>query len=315
MRAVLAALLASLAVGGCALGFRKEPPETSASPDTPGTSPSVVTSADTPAVSTDTEASTTPSPAPGSSAAQPPVTQPPVTQPPVTQPPVTQPPVTQPPATEPPAPDTDVTWTNSVEVGASDAVDDSYFDDALFIGDSRTVGLSLYSGLKTNYYSEQGLNVSSVQTKSFVSDGDNKLTLSDALDANPGFRKVYLSFGINEIGWGSTDSFIKSYTSLVELIQKKLPDATIYIQSILPMVKETAENDRYKPMGGNGKVAEYNERLYKLCEEKGLRYINLNEIFADSDGNLTVTDSGDGIHLGVASSKAWADYLRTHTVS
>ena len=80
------------------------------------------------------------------------------------------------------------------------------------------------------------------------------------------------------------------------------------------MAKATAENSRYKPMGGNGKVAEYNERLYSLCEEKGLYYIALTEIFADEHGDLTITDTFDGIHLGVASSKAWISYLKTHTL-
>ena len=321
VRAVLAALLASLAVGGCALGFRKEQPETTASGSTSDTVPVHVSVQDTTAPAQSSSQNTSAA-APAETtqpslteppATDPPVTEPPATQPPVTAPPATEPPVTAPPVTEPPVTEPPETAALSVEVAASPAVEDSYFDDAVFIGDSRTVGLSLYSGLKTNYYSEQGLNVSSVQKKAFIPSGDDKLTLSDALDANTGFKKVYLSFGINEIGWSSADSFISSYTALVDLVKNKLPNASVCIQSILPMKKETAENDRYKPMGGNGKVAEYNERLYKLCEEKGLYYINLNEIFADSDGNLSVSDSGDGIHLGVASSRAWADYLRTHT--
>ena len=320
VRAVLAAFLASLAVSGCALGFRKEQPETTAPGSTPDTMPVHIPVPDTTAPeqssSQDTSAAkpveTTP-PATQPPLTEPPTTEPPVTEPPVTAPPTTESPVTEPPVTEPPVTEPPETAAPSVEVAASPAVEDSYFDDAVFIGDSRTVGLSLYSGLKTNYYSEQGLNVSSVQKKAFIPSGDDKLTLSDALDANADFKKVYLSFGINEIGWSSTDSFISTYADLVDLVQEKLPGASVCIQSILPMTKETAENDRYKPMGGNGKVAEYNERLYKLCEEKGLYYINLNEIFADSNGNLSVSDSGDGIHLGVASSRAWADYLRTHT--
>ncbi len=267
---------------------------------------------------------------------KPPVTNPPVTQPPVTEPPVTKPPVTEPPVTNPPVSDTTVPVGDddparltarpldtedlpdppevSVRVEESKAVESSYFSDALFLGDSRTVGLSLYSGLKSNYYSQQGLNISSVVTSAFISSGDKKITLSQALDEKNSFTKVYISFGINEIGWPSTDSFIKAYTTLVELLQEKLPDAHIYVQEILPMAKATAENSRYKPMGGNGKVKEYNERLYKLCEEKGLHYIALTEIFADENGDLTVTDSFDGIHLGVKSSKAWIEYLKNHTV-
>ena len=210
---------------------------------------------------------------------------------------------------EPPAPPA-----VSVRVPENTAVDNSYFSDALFLGDSRTVGLSLYSGLKSNYYSQQGLNISSVVSSAFIASGDAKLTLSQALDANNTFTKVYVSFGINEIGWPNTDSFIRSYGVLLDLLQEKLPNAHIYVQEILPMAKETAENSRYKPMGGNGKVAEYNSRLYALCEERGMHYIALTEVFADENGDLNITDSFDGIHLGVKSSKAWVEYLKTHTV-
>ena len=79
------------------------------------------------------------------------------------------------------------------------------------------------------------------------------------------------------------------------------------------MSAKTAANDRYSAMGGNGKVAEYNARLYKLCEEMGVHYLALTEIFADADGALNVSDTYDGIHLGVASSKAWIEYLKSHT--
>lgn len=318
--AALAAFLLSLSVSSCALGIRHKPAD-SGTGDIPGSETVHTDTSAAPDSQPDTSA-----PPVSSAGTEEPQTSPPVTSPPVTSPPVTSPPVTSPPGTVPPdtvPPDTVPPETTApepeaphvVEVGAGTAVDDSYFSDALFIGDSRTVGLSLYSGLKTNYYSEVGLNVSTVQTKAFVPSGDDKLTLADALDANRSFKKVYISFGINEIGWNSTDSFIKSYTSLVELIGEKLPDADIFIQAILPMTKSAAESERYSAMGGNRKIAEYNERLYKLCEEKGLYYINLSEIFADENGNLSITDSGDGIHLGVASSRAWADYLRTHTVS
>ena len=304
------------------------PPEiTSAVPtetlpaQTTGTKPPS-TSAGTKAPAT---ASSTTAPKPITTAAPVTDTQPPVTE--QTTPAVTE----QPPATdtgtayedddparltarpletdEPPAPPE-----ATVRVPENAAVENSYFSDALFLGDSRTVGLSLYSGLKSNYYSQQGLNISSVVSSAFVSSGDTKLTLSQALDTHNTFTKVYISFGINEIGWPNTESFIKSYGVLIDLLQQKLPNARIYVQEILPMAKATAENSRYKPMGGNGKVAEYNNRLYAMCEERGLYYIALTEVFADENGDLNVTDSFDGIHLGVKSSKAWVEYLKTHTV-
>ncbi len=248
---------------------------------------------------------------------EPPVTNPPVTEPPQTEPPVTNPPVTEPPQTEPPVtnpPETEPPQIfHPVRVPECETVDDSFFADAVFIGDSRTVGLSLWSGLKSNYYSEVGLNVSSVQKRAYVPSGDSKLTLAEAL-AQSRFTKVYLSFGINEIGWSSTKSFISTYTNLVNLVKEKLPDADIYVQAILPMSKKTAESDTYSPMGGNDKIAEYNEALLDLCESEGLYFVDLCEVFADENGDLNATDSGDGIHLGSKSYHTWADYLRTHVV-
>ena len=59
-------------------------------------------------------------------------------------------------------------------------------------------------------------------------------------------------------------------------------------------------------------MVEYNRLLLQMCEERGLYFINHYEIFADENGYLAAADSTDGIHLGVKSSRAWADYLRTH---
>jgi len=212
-------------------------PETVAPPETSEKLPPDTLPPETSAPPVTTSHSTTPP------ATKPPVTKPPVTQPPVTKPPVTQPPVTEPPVTNPPVSDTTVFAGDddparltarpldttdlpdppeiSVRVAESKAVESSYFSDALFLGDSRTVGLSLYSGLKSNYYSQQGLNISSVVSSAFIASGDKKITLSQALDAKKDFTKVYISFGINEIGWPSTDSFIKAYTTLVELLQEE----------------------------------------------------------------------------------------------
>ncbi len=245
----------------------------------------------------------------------PPVTDPPVTDPPVTDPPVTDPPVTNPPETDPPVTDPPVTnppvFEPIVVVPESVRVDDSYFADALFIGDSRTVGLSLYSGLRSNYYSEVGLNLSTVFTKGYI--GDAKLTLAQALTVNPSFTKVYLAFGINEIsGWPSKQAFFDRYEELILLLREKLPHAQIAVQAIIPMSGAAASSDRYRDIGVNEKVAEYNRLLQAMCAEHGIYFIDVYEIFADENGHLYAADSTDGIHLGVASSRRWVDYLRTH---
>ncbi len=251
-----------------------------------------------------------------------PITNLPETDAPETDAPETDAPETDAPETDAPetdAPETDAPETEEpvvnppvqiVVVPESEQVEDSYFSDALFIGDSRTVGLAYYSGLKSNYYSEQGLNVSSVLKKGYI--GDAKLTLAQALDANPGFTKVYLSFGINEIGWPSTQSFFDYYVALINLVREKLPDAAICVQAVLPMSGVTAQSAAYSAYDVNNKVVQYNTRLREICAEMGLYYLDVYEIFSDANGDLLAPDSSDGIHLGGASLRKWADYLRTH---
>ena len=56
-----------------------------------------------------------------------------------------------------------------------------------------------------------------------------------------------------------------------------------------------------------------NALLLDLAKKKGVYYLNVYEIFADSDGALDPSLSSDGIHLGKEGIKMQMDYLRTHT--
>lgn len=60
--------------------------------------------------------------------------------------------------------------------------DNAYFDDAVFIGDSRTEGLMLYGGLSNAaFYTHKGLMVNTIFTKEAVKDGEQKITIMKAL--------------------------------------------------------------------------------------------------------------------------------------
>ena len=79
-------------------------------------------------------------------------------------------------------------------------VDTSYFDDALFIGDSRTVGIAEYGSLKNaTYFADVGLNVYVAQTKAIAVKNVGTVTLPQLLSQKT-FGKVYIMLGINELG-------------------------------------------------------------------------------------------------------------------
>ena len=61
-------------------------------------------------------------------------------------------------------------------------VDDDWFDDAVFIGDSRTVGLRDYGGLdNATFYASTGLGIYDMWTEKFCDVDGEKTTLEDAL--------------------------------------------------------------------------------------------------------------------------------------
>ncbi len=187
--------------------------------------------------------------------------------------------------------------------------DDSFFQDAVFIGDSRTEGLG-NSGLLSGatFYAYKGLMVDTVFTKPVISDGGQKLTVVDALKKHR-FGKVYIMLGVNELGWANENAFINGYSKLVDAIQEIEPDTQIYVQSILPVSKEKSSKGVYT----NERIRLYNRLLKELCEEKSVQYLDVYQAVVDSSGNLPADAAADGVHLKMAYCRKWAEYLRTHT--
>lgn len=196
-------------------------------------------------------------------------------------------------------------------VPQSEAVGDEYFKDAVFIGNSRTQGLRLYSGLKdTTWLCSVGLNVETVYTDRFSVNG-KELSAVDALaELAPG--KLYIMLGLNELGWKSADIFIEKYAAIIDAALAANPDCLVYVQSILPV---SAAKDAGGTWCNNANVNARNERLKELAEEKGVYYLDVASAFRGEDGCLPAGDTPDGIHLTPGLCVSWLDYLKTHTVT
>lgn len=193
----------------------------------------------------------------------------------------------------------------------ADPVEDTYFDDAVFLGDSRTEGFRLYSGLNTGkYLYATGATVASVFNKS-VDTPLGKMPLLDALQQMD-CGKIYVMLGVNELGWNGTDIFRNQSAKLIERLQADHPDATIVIQSILPV---SAKQDAKGSYVNNQRIDAYNQVLQELAETYGVVYLNVAEAVMDEDGYLRADWNFDGVHLNKAGCQAWLDYLRTHPVT
>lgn len=196
-------------------------------------------------------------------------------------------------------------------VPPSDPVGSSYFDDAVFIGDSRTQGLFLNTSLSNaTSFAHMGLMVDTVFTRPLVNVNGEKVPVIDAMKKAE-FSKVYIMLGINETGWAYSSIFIQKYGEIIDAIREINPDALIYVQAILPVSQKVSSTHSYVK---NPKITEYNQLLLQLAEEKQVYYIDTASAVAGEDGSLPDDAAPDGIHLVRAYCQRWLDYLMTHTV-
>jgi len=222
---------------------------------------------------------------------------------------------TEPPETEEvPEP---VLYDFEAPVPLSEKVELDYFYDAVFIGDSRTQGLLMYTSLSTKYnYTAQSANVNTLRFKSYITlkeeDGTNKnYTLAEALERENGnYKSIYISSGLNELGWHVT-RYIEEYEQLIDTI-REITDVPIYIQLITPIT--TAYEEYTQGALTNAKAALFNERLRLMAAEKEVFVLDHTDLHTLEDGSLDPQYTFDGAHLYSRAYEDVVEYLRTHTV-
>ena len=189
-------------------------------------------------------------------------------------------------------------------------VEDTYFDDAVFLGDSRTDGLRIYGGMNHGTYLQfTGATVESVFSKA-VETPMGTMPLLDAL-AQMECGKIFVMLGVNELGWNGTETFRNQSALLIQRLQEDHPDAEIVIQSILPVSAEIDAEGRYV---NNRRINDYNQVWMELAEEFGVSYMDIAECVVDAEGCLPKELCYDGVHLNKAGCREWLEYLRTHAV-
>ena len=184
-------------------------------------------------------------------------------------------------------------------------VDLSYFDDAVFIGDSHIEGFYEYAGVpNATYYWRRGLMVWDALEKPFIPEGSRKLTIPQALEEHP-FGKIYLMLGINEIGDDNTEAWAEQYALVVDRLRELQPDALIYLNAIFHTTQETSETTIYN----NDVINDRNAAIAKLADGKQVFFIDANVVFDNEDGVLPDEFTGDGVHVMAPYYALWRDYL------
>ena len=209
--------------------------------------------------------------------------------------------------------------------GSSSAVDlhydfievgDDYFDDALFIGDSRQQDFGKYCGMDNiTVYADRGYQIYDTSTKAITDSTLGKVTVYDALAVNQHrFKKVYIMFGINEMqGGAAQEEMAKYYYRLIKEIKRMQPDAIIYLEGVFHVTKKLSDA---RAVFSNDRINEKNEILKQVAKDEGVVFLDLNEIpeFTDADGALVPEATDDGMHLHNGYILLIKDYLYKHAL-
>ena len=189
-------------------------------------------------------------------------------------------------------------------------VDESYFKDALFIGDSRLQGFGFWSGLPATYYCATGFHIYKYETTKVVQTENGKVPIFDAMPYDA-FTKIYIKVGLNELGYGTEENFEQTYAQLIAKLREYEPRAIIYVHAILPVTAQKSETDKAH---NNPNIVRRNAALKEFAKSQKAYFLDAGPVLSDDEGNLKPEMTSDGIHLKPEYMKIWREYLCEHAV-
>lgn len=207
-------------------------------------------------------------------------------------------------------------------------VDDSYFNDAVFIGDSISYGFELYVTEK-RANGETVLGEAQFLTSGSLSYGNSlwdvsdesvhptyngvKMKLEDAIaQIKPG--KIYILLGTNDVALYGVEQTIANADTEISRMLEASPGAEIFIMSTTPKYSP-AESDVDGALN-NADIDALNVAMRQFAVEKGYNFMNIAPLFKDETGGLASDYCSDtegmGIHFTSAAYDIWLNFLYSY---
>lgn len=135
-----------------------------------------------------------------------------------------------------------------------------------------------------------------------------RLTLFDRTEP----ETVFVMIGINDLIRGvADDTILNNQRLIIQDLRSVHPYTQIVVQSILPHSgsKATWEGRERLLAIPNERIRRLNKELAAIAAEQGVEYLDLYPLFADSQGNLPMSFSTDGLHLNPQGYLVWRSAL------
>lgn len=196
-----------------------------------------------------------------------------------------------------------------------------WFADAVFVGDSITLGWKNYNNLmleknesffgqthflcEGSYGSGHALEPIS-DTSMHPMYGGEQHYVWDAVKLM-GAKKVFVLFGMNDLSIHGVDGAADNFEQVIERINETNPGVQIFVISAMYMYKGSE-----REILNNRNLYLYNQNLVQICERKGCEFVNIASHLIDENGFLTDEYSSDHyVHQTYKAYAVWADILRS----
>lgn len=205
--------------------------------------------------------------------------------------------------------------------GLSESECEEWFSDAVFVGDSLTIGWKNYNNImlqqNTKFFGETrflcegsygvGHALEPVSENSLhpVYLGEQHL-IWDSVKLI-GAKKIFILFGMNDLTIWGVDGALENYTKVIDNINESNPDAEIFVISSMYMYKGSE-----REVLNNSNIYKFNRGLINLCNERGMEFINIASHLIDEEGYVPDEFSSDQyVHQTRAAYAVWAQVLRS----
>ena len=199
---------------------------------------------------------------------------------------------------------------------------DSYFDDAVIIGDSLTKGFSNYiHKLRSRGVNALGeanfMGTASMSVKYAHRDrkdlGINfsykgrSVSITGGINAM-GAKKAFILLGLNDLGYRNYSAVEENYAALIEAVQEKCPDTAIVIQAVFPVTYRFCRERGIKIERWNS----FNDILKEVCADHGAEFYDFTAMFMDENGYMVPAYASGSFHMSEAGDEVWHRALRIY---
>ncbi len=186
--------------------------------------------------------------------------------------------------------------------------DPAYYENCLFIGDSRIGGLGTYSGWDKAFFAyKNGASVYNIMEANLSVINGMNATLPELLQIGP-YRMIFIMLGINEIGMDTVD-FGERFGEILSTIRQYQPNTPIII---IGNTYVTKEKDLSSNVTNNANINSKNVAIACYANGEDIFYFDVNPAIVDEEGYLRSDITKDGVHITAQHYHLWVDWMNEH---